>query len=1050
MDAFALSSEQEILCAQMAELAEIGGYVVDLTSRRCVWCADEVARLLGITIDTARERLSGDRADLHWVHQDHRPAYRAALLAAERDARPYRLVFRLAGPRETGGWLEEIGTVTGDPGERRLVASLCDVTRKRAADEASREARRALEQARALARAAAGEARESSEWLRAAAESLMDGLAIYDDDDRLVFFNQSYPRLAPPAFAREIRLGARFVDMLQRAAAKDDLFDPSMGERFVENRLADRGKIRADQEVLSADGRWLRIRQAAVPGIGRVALTTDTTELHRARQDLLEREDRFRLVAEGVPLPITIASLDPDEPRILFANRLAEEVMGLNAGAGPDRLTRTWVDLADRARLLAGLERHGVVEGLEAALRRRDGSVFWALISARQTTYDGQPAMFAAIVDISEQKAMEQALRASEARFAAFTENAPVGMYIKDLESRYVLLNPEMGNVLRRDHREMLGRTVADSPAGHDVAFIHGKDREVLESGRAIRTEEHTPNPEAYAWDLVIRFPIRDEAGTITHIGGFDVDISDRKAVEEALRTSEQRFRVFAEAHPIPVAISRLDVHEVLFASPPFLELFGVTPADLAEGRLDRYYADPDDRRRIFDQIRRDGAVRQFELAMLRRDGTEFWASFSARLIEYEGAPAAVSGVIDITERKRAEAELERQREAMVQHEKISAMGSLLASVAHELSNPLSVVVGQAGMLEEFAAGTEYAERAGRIRQAADRCSRIVRTFLAMARSRPSERQEVHIDDLILNALELAAYGLRSSGIRVELDLADDLPPLWADGDQLQQILTNLIINGKQALQEADCERRLVIRTWPDGEFLHLSVADNGPGIASDALERVFDPFFTTKPEGIGTGIGLSVSRRLAQAHGGDIEAATGPAGGAMFTLRLPPGRPGQPEPGAALSDATAAPAPAGRVLVIDDEPEIAELLAEILKMDGMEVDLANGGRTGLERIAAGTYDLVISDLRMPDIDGPTLYRRLMGENPDACRRVLFVTGDTLSADIRAFLSSTGVPVIEKPFDPGKIRRLAGARVAEARGGSPDDNARKGRAGIPP
>ncbi len=183
--------------------------------------------------------------------------------------------------------------------------------------------------------------------------------------------------------------------------------------------------------------------------------------------------------------------------------------------------------------IVSGCAVEGRVDDFELELRRADGRPMWALVSARAVTFGGQPAMLTAVTDISERKAIEEALRASEARLAAFMENAPVGMYLKDLEGRYVLANPEMSKVFARPAEDMLGLTAADTEAEHDPELIAEHDRAVLETGRAQIVEEYAPGLDAYSWSLVIRFPIRDGQGRITHIGGFDVDITRQKATEQ-------------------------------------------------------------------------------------------------------------------------------------------------------------------------------------------------------------------------------------------------------------------------------------------------------------------------------------------------------------------------------------------------------------------------------------------------------------------------------------------------------------------------------------
>ena len=158
----------------------------------------------------------------------------------------------------------------------------------------------------------------------------------------------------------------------------------------------------------------------------------------------------------------------------------------------------------------------------------------------------------------------------------------------------------------------------------------------MLRTGRVLVTEEHLPNPDQYTWELVIRFPVRGPDGRITHIGGFDVDITARKAMEEALKASEQRFRAFAEAHPVPLFIAHMDTAKVIFASPPCAELLRVPLGELLAGTTLRFYADLEDRAKIMEQLRREGLLDGVEVRLRRADGSEFWAAFTSRLITFE------------------------------------------------------------------------------------------------------------------------------------------------------------------------------------------------------------------------------------------------------------------------------------------------------------------------------------------------------------------------------------------------------------------------------
>src|SRR5207245_6131579 len=207
-----------------------------------------------------------------------------------------------------------------------------------------------------------------------------------------------------------------------------------------------------------------------------------------------------------------------------------------------------------------------------------------------------------------------------------------------------------------------------------------------------------------------------------------------------------------------------------------------------------------------------------------------------------------------------------RERTArLLQSEKVATMGSLLAGVAHELNNPLAVVLGQSHLLRESAADARTNARAEKIKAAADRCVRIVRNFLALARQQAPERGEVRLNQVVQEAVELLGYELRTDNGEVSLRLAEDLPVLWADGHQLHQVLVNIVANAHQAMRQSPARRKISIttRSEPASQRVHLEITDSGPGIPADIRAKIFEPFFTTKPLGQGTGLGLSLCRGI-------------------------------------------------------------------------------------------------------------------------------------------------------------------------------------------
>jgi two-component system NtrC family sensor kinase len=388
----------------------------------------------------------------------------------------------------------------------------------------------------------------------------------------------------------------------------------------------------------------------------------------------------------------------------------------------------------------------------------------------------------------------------------------------------------------------------------------------------------------------------------------------------------------------------------------------------------------------------------------------------------------------DLSAARAAAAEIERQRAALDQSEKLAALGSLLAGVAHELNNPLSVVLGNAVMLREEmeanGAKSGSVARAAKIETAAERCARVVRSFLAIARRHKTEKRAVPVTPLLDDSLRLVNYALQSNGIVVERDYDGPVPDAFVDRDQVQTVVVNLLVNAVQALEEVEGPRTIRISARVDGG-VRVVVADSGPGIAADIAHRIFDPFFTTKPQGVGTGIGLSISRGLAEAQGGQLLLLAEPGEGAAFELILPLADAGAAGVAAADgAESSSVPARGGprRAIVIDDEPDIAALLAESLQRAGYRCDVATSGREAQALMSAHSgYAAVLCDLRMPDIDGPALFRWMETHHPALAERTVFVTGAALGPATGRFLAENSRPVLEKPFTPADIIRLVEA-----------------------
>jgi two-component system NtrC family sensor kinase len=380
--------------------------------------------------------------------------------------------------------------------------------------------------------------------------------------------------------------------------------------------------------------------------------------------------------------------------------------------------------------------------------------------------------------------------------------------------------------------------------------------------------------------------------------------------------------------------------------------------------------------------------------------------------------------------------ELQRQNEMLeeqvrdrtqqfLQSEKLAAMGSLLAGVAHELNNPLSVVMGRAALLRQMAGEGPTALEAGKIAKAAERCARIVKNFLALARQQPMEHQTVSLNRVVEEAVELLAYPLRIDSVETILELAPDLPDIWADPHQLHQVVVNLVSNAHQAMRAIETSRRIILNTRLDAASgrVQLEVADTGPGIPADVQRRIFEPFFTTKPIGQGTGLGLSLCQGIVERHGGAIRVASRPDHGASFFVQLPIDV-GQADGVKAAPAALPSPISERTVLIVDDDRDVAETLRDFLGVDGHAAEIVANGTLALEKLEDRQYDVILSEVKMAGLDGPRFYAQLERRHPECLRRVAFVTGDTLSPETTAFLERTRVPTMAKPFTLEQVRQV--------------------------
>jgi PAS domain S-box-containing protein len=624
--------------------------------------------------------------------------------------------------------------------------------------------------------------------------------------------------------------------------------------------------------------------------------------------------------------------------------------------------------------------------------------------------------------DIAERMRAAEALRVSEASYRAIFDAAEDAIFVHDMDTGAIVdANLKACDTFGYSREEFLSLDVGELGTG-ERPYTHQDAIDLMAraaAGEELRIEWHGKSKDgSLRWHEV--FVRRVTIGGQERILALARDITGRKLAEAALRASEEQYRAMFNASIDGLALWNA-AGEIVDTNPALWRMYGYGDGDSPALPLDSdtgpcYHTE-------FLKAVAAGESLHSEVTDRRKDGSPLELEVHGIPMQYQGQRHVLTIARDITEKKRSAEELTRQRESLYQREKLAALGSLLAGVAHELNNPLSVVVARAVLLEEQ--GNPAAQLAAlKIRTAAERCARIVRTFLAMARQQQPERGPVAINDVITAALDITAYPVRTSSIKVELALARDIPLIHADADQLHQVLLNLIINAQQSLQDHPGPRRIRVTSSFDAaaEVVRVTVVDNGPGIPAHLRARIFEPYFTTKPTGIGLGVGLAVSLGIVEAHDGTLTVACPAQGGAEFSITLPIGA---IETGTADSPLSLKMDASRRtILVIDDEEEIRETLAEILIAAHHRVVTVASGREALQHMAVEHYDVILTDVRMPDLDGRALYQEIERRWPGRGVRVVFVTGDTLASTLREFVSKSGRPVIEKPFLPSEVRRV--------------------------
>jgi two-component system NtrC family sensor kinase len=522
-------------------------------------------------------------------------------------------------------------------------------------------------------------------------------------------------------------------------------------------------------------------------------------------------------------------------------------------------------------------------------------------------------------------------------------------------------------------------------------------------------------DPPELAQDLELLTTI----GRLVGLALGNVRLRDTLLARQAeLDESEKRYRSLFEQAPEPILICDWD-GRVLDANRAAASLYGATPRRMLSQTLETLTdLDREGRRRMNASLNRS---RHAEVSGRGRapDGSTFPMVMHLVVTALRGEERLLVQIRDLTEQQRMQNEL-------LQAQKMEALGQLISGVAHELNNPLSAIIAFSQLLRtDERLPADLTHDAELLVQEADRTRRIVQNLLDFARQRQPDKQPTALGPLIERTLELHAYALRAGRIEVRLLMPTDLPEVWADAAQIQQVLLNLTLNAIQAIRASGPGGTITISARTEAKaddrqrMVRVRVEDDGPGIAADVRPRVFEPFFTTKDVGQGTGLGLSVSYGIVSAHGGRLWFEPSDSGGAAFVMELPVAeRAVAPVNGHGVAPRDReAHSAGGLILIVDDERSIRETLRRAIHRAGHEVVVCPSGEEALEELANRTVDLLLLDHRMSQMDGTEVYLEAIAARPELTGRAMIMTGDTFNPKLTAFALEHGLRVIAKPFD---------------------------------
>ena len=724
--------------------------------------------------------------------------------------------------------------------------------------------------------------RESEEKWRFLLKSSPDAILNLERDGTILFINQTVP-----GYTVEDTVGKTVYDFLPPE-------EHEKTRKAIEKVFQTGEAISFETSVIGPDGNllWYSTRLGPIKErdnvVGVVQISTDITKRKKMEEALREWELRCHTLFESIPVAI---SLTNKEGQILDWNDAVLQMTGYSdAEIRQVNLKDTYKNPEERASLLKQLQTDGLVRDLEVQLKRKNGRSYWASLTIVPFAFDGEDVLLTVAQDITERKTVEEQLRESEEKYRLLFEGTGTDNNVISVDGVYLMMNEKAAERLGGKPEQFIGKSVYDTfPKDAADEYVR-RFRHVAECGQTQTYEDLVELSMGNRWFLTNMWPVKDHDGNVTGVQLISHDITERKKGEEEIR----KLSTAVEQSIDGIAIGDLEP-KLIYVNAAFARMHGYTPEDMvgmpntnlhSKEQMDEY-------KKNLNQLRTQGSW-EGEIGHIRKDGTAFptYASFTL-LKNSEGKPMGTLAVLrDITGTKLREEEFNISSEKMARAEELASLGTLSATVAHELTQPLTVIrLSIENALTELEATSSPETVTRRLKDSLTEFSNItsiVERFRNYAR-RSSEEivKEVELEAVAEKIVKLLNESARRAKIALCLNDVNKLPPVYSNEKDMEQLFFALADN---AIQAADGKksRQLIISGAVKNEHIELCFSDNCGGIAPENNDKIFEPFFTTKPKGQGTGLGLCIVQSIVSRAGGKIRVESKYGEGSTFFVTLP------------------------------------------------------------------------------------------------------------------------------------------------------------------